>query len=150
MTRVTIYAESPAASRALETAVRNGSGGLQVRAAAAGRSMPGAFDPQEVLVVSRGLPQRDVLQILGRCWSSPLAPRLVFVDPHGDQGGTGPLEVEPTCALRMLDVVERAAGGAAATFRVAIRFRPRRREPTPIRALSAEPIDDAVRRAIVA
>jgi hypothetical protein len=150
MTRVTIYAESPAASRALEAAVGNGNGGLQVRAAAAGRSMPEAFDPREVLVVSRGLPQRDVLQILGRCWSSPLAPRLVFVDPHGDRDGSEPLELEPTCALRMLDVVERAAGGTAATSRVAVRFRPRRREPTPIRALGAEPIDAAVRQAIVA
>lgn len=126
MARVTIWMESPAATRALVDVVRKGNG-IEVRAAVAG-ALPGldGFDENETLLVSRKLPRRDILQLLGRIWSSPHPPHVLFLDPQGDAGPEEALELEPDSAADVLGWLDGTSAGLSVSERLRVRFRARR------------------------
>lgn len=149
MTKITIYAETSAACRALEDAVSR-EDGIEVRAAVAGPpSSLQNFTESDVLLVSRGLPHRVILHLLGRLWSSNHPPHVVFLDMHRDVSDAHPVTVEPASAARIVERVRQAVRGVA-SGRLAVRFVAERRGPMPLR-LGPDPLDDEeIQSAIVA
>lgn len=141
MRGITIFARSPNVCDALAHAV-DGDVGLECRGAVVGSPLGVEhLDESDVVLVSRGLPLRDLLGFVGRLWQSPHPPRVVFVDdPGGDEGG-GTIEVDPTSLQTLLDAVRGAVREEVSTARVRVRFRPCRRSAAPATVRPLAPPD---------
>lgn len=135
MGRITIFAESTATGEALAEALTEN---LEQECRGSTVGIPAdmrSLNETDVLLVSRGLPQRDLLHLLGLVWRSNHAPRAIFYEGSDESRESGNpassgidrpvLEVDPASFSELLRRIEETERGEVESARVSVRFRSR-------------------------
>lgn len=144
MARIRIFAERSEIGEALTEALSDAPD-HDCRGAALG--IPpnlSSMDENDVLLISRGLPRQDLLQLLGRLWNHAHSPRAIFYDTDeavaAAEGDV--LELEPASLSELLRRIEQTARGSTGSVRIPLRIR-HRTFARPIAAIEATVEEEA-------
>lgn len=138
MARINIFAERSEIGEALSEALSDAAN-HECRGATLGVPVGlSSMDENDVLLISRGLPRRNLLQLLGHLWHHSHAPRAIFYDTDEDTVAAerDVLELEPASLSELLCWIEQTVQGSAASVRIPLRIRHRTRA-RPIAAIEA-------------